>query len=91
MSEFNDPVLYKLILIESRLLEFIDKKWRQLVDIIRKLPYTRKNWHLITFVLKKDPRKLILIILARFLNGLIPSLDMRIESDFLDVVFFPLP
>jgi hypothetical protein len=91
MSEFNDLVLYKLILIESRLLEFIDKKWWQVVDIIRKLPYTRKNWHLITFMLKKDPQKLILIILARFLNGLIPSLDMRIESNFLDVVFFPLP
>ena len=90
MSEFNSTFLYRLVLSETRLLEFLDRKHQQLVNLFLKLRYTRENWNLIMFIFRKDPMRIAFVIVARFLRGFLPSLDMKIEADFLDVVCFLL-
>jgi hypothetical protein len=90
MSEFDSTFLYRFVLSETRLLEFLDRKRQQLVNLFLKLRYTRENWNLIMFIFRKDPMTIAFVIVARFLRGFLPSLDMKIEADFLDVVCFLL-
>jgi len=87
MSEFNIPLLTKTLLIESRILEYAQRKRTQFLDILRKLTYTRYSWRLIHLMLQISPGSTVIIILGRFIEGILPSLDLKIKGGFLDMVF----
>jgi hypothetical protein len=91
MAEFNSPLISKFVLIESRILEFIDKKHEDfnLKLAILCLPYTRCGLRLIRLMLQICPRITLTLILGRFPEGIIPSIDLRIKGEFLDIVKLP--
>jgi hypothetical protein len=86
MAEFNSPLISRFVIIESRILEFIDKKHKDFKLAILRLSYTRFSLRLIRLMLQICPRSTLTIILGRFLEGIIPSIDLRIKGEFLDIV-----
>jgi hypothetical protein len=86
MAEFNSPLISKLVLIESRIVEFIDKKHEEFKLAILHLSYTRFSFRLIRLMLQICPRSTLTLILGRFLEGILPSIDLRIKGEFLDIV-----
>jgi hypothetical protein len=86
MAEFNSRLLSKLILIECRILEFIDGKHAAFKLAILCLWYTRFSLRLIRLMLHICPGSTMTLILGRFLEGLLPSIDLRIKGQFLDIV-----
>jgi hypothetical protein len=86
MAEFDIPLLTKLLLFESRTFELVDNTKAQFQLALLRLTYTRYSWRLIRLMFKLSPRNTIIIILGRFLEGIIPSIDLRIKGEFLDIV-----
>jgi hypothetical protein len=86
MAEFDVPGLGRLLLLESRALEYALQKREQLFNVLRRISYTRYSWRLILLMLQISPRSTSIIILGRFLEGVIPSLNLRIKGAFLDMV-----
>jgi hypothetical protein len=86
MAEFNIPLLSKLLLLESRSFELVDNGKAQFQLALLRLTYTGYSWRLIRLMLKLSPRSTVIIILGRFLEGIIPSIDLRIKGEFLDIV-----
>jgi hypothetical protein len=86
MAEFTSFPLSTIILFESRLLEYAHRKREQFLHVLRRLSYTRYSWRLVFLMLQISPRSTTVIILGRFLEGVIPSLDLRIKGAFLDMV-----
>ena len=89
MAEFNSPLISRFVLIESRVLEFIDKKHEDFKLALLRLSYTRFSLRLIRLMLQICPRSTLTVILGRFLEGIIPSIDLRIKGEFLDIVKLP--
>lgn len=89
MAEFNSPLLSKVFLIESRILEFIDRKHAELKRAILRLSYTRFSLRLIQLMFRLCPKSTMTIVLGRFLEGMLPSIDLRIKGQFLDLVKLP--
>jgi len=86
MAEFNSPLISTLLLIESRILEFLDQKHEEFKLAILHLSYTRFSLRLIRLMLQICPRSTLTLILGRFLEGLLPSIDLRIKGEFLNIV-----
>jgi hypothetical protein len=86
MTELNIPLLSKLLLLESRSFELIANSKAQFQLALLRLTYTRYSWRLIQLMMKLSPKSTITIILGRFLEGIIPSIDLRIKGEFLDIV-----
>lgn len=86
MAEFDIPLLTKVLLLESRTFEFVDNTKAQSQLALLRLTYTRYSWRLIGLMFKLSPRNTIIIIMGRFLEGIIPSIDLRIKGQFLDIV-----
>jgi hypothetical protein len=91
MAEFNVPFLTKLLLLESRTFELVDNTKAQFQLALLRLTYIRYSWRLIGLMLKLSPRNTIIIILGRFVEGILPSIDLRIKGEFLDIVQHGLP
>jgi hypothetical protein len=86
MTEFNIPLLSKLLLLESRAMEFADNKKAQFQYAMVRLTYTHYSMRLIRLMLRLSPWSSTVIIIGRFYEGILPSINLRIKGDFLDLV-----
>jgi len=86
MTELNIPLLSKLLLLESRTLEFADNKRAQFKYALIRLTYTHYSIRLIRLMLRLSPWSSAVIILGRFYEGFMPSIKLRIKGEFLDIV-----
>ena len=86
MAESNSSLLSQLVLIETWILDFIDRKQAEFKLAILRLSYTRFSLRLIRLMFQICPRSTMALILGRFLEGLLPSIDLRIKGKFLDIV-----
>jgi len=86
MTEFNIPLLSKLLLLESRVMEFADNKKAQFQYAMVRLTYTHYSMRLIRLMLRLSPWSSTVIIIGRFYEGILPSINLRIKGDFLDLV-----
>jgi hypothetical protein len=86
MTEFNIPLLSKLLLLESRVMEFTDNKKAQFQYAMVRLTYTHYSMRLIRLMLRLSPWSSTVIIIGRFYEGILPSINLRIKGDFLDLV-----
>jgi hypothetical protein len=88
MTELNIPLLTKLLLVESRILEFGDKKREQFRNVVRRLGYTHYSWRIVRLMLQISPWKTAVVVFGRLIEGIFPAIDMRIKGRFLDLVIF---
>ena len=86
MDPFSVPLVRDIILLESRTLEYAHRKREQFFNVLRRLSYSRYSWRLVILMLQISPRSTLIIILGRFLEGIIPSVDLRIKGAFVDLV-----
>jgi hypothetical protein len=87
MAELAIRLLSTLSLLQSRSLELFHRKSEQFRNVIRRLSYnTQHSWGLILFMIQVSPKSTLLIILGRFLQGVVPSLELRIKGGFLKLV-----
>jgi len=91
MTEFNIPLLSTLLLLESRILEFADNKKAEFQHAMVRLTYTHYSMRLIRFMLQLSPRSSAVIILGRFYEGIVPSIDLGIKGEFLNIVPTDIP
>lgn len=87
MAEFFSQLLSILFLLKTQPLEYFHRKHEQfMAGFFRKLSYTRNSWHLIFFVLRFSGKSTLVVILGRFLETVIPSMQLRIKSGLLNLV-----
>lgn len=86
MTELNIPLLSKLLLLESRTLEFAHTKKTQFQYAMIRLTYTHYSLRLIRLMLRVSPWSSAVIILGRFYEGFMPSVKLHIKGQFLDIV-----
>ena len=86
MTELNSTFVFRVILFESRLVEYFSNKREQFHEALIRLSYTRYSVRLVYLMFQLCPRSTMVIIVGRFLQGLLPSVDLRIKGGFLDIV-----
>lgn len=89
MTEFNIPLFSKLLVLESRIFEFADNKKAAFQYAMVRLTYTHYSMRLIRLMLQLSPTSSAVIILGRFYEGILPSIDLGIKGEFLNIVTIP--
>jgi hypothetical protein len=85
----NNPLLSKVLVLETHAIDFASNKRAQFLRAIVRLSYTRYSWRLIRLMIQVSPKSTAIIILGRFIQGLLPSIDLHIKGQFLDIVENP--
>jgi hypothetical protein len=91
MTELNIPLLSKLLLLQSRTVDFADNKKAQFQYAMVRLAHTHYSIRLIRLMLRLGPWSTAVIILGRFYQGILPSINLRIKGEFLEIVPPPPP
>jgi hypothetical protein len=86
MTEFNVGILSRVILAETRIVDFFSEKHEGFRKGMVQLSYSPYSLRLMRMMFQLCPRSTLIVILGRFFEGLIPSIDLRIKGQFLDIV-----
>lgn len=86
MAINTTAVIYKIFLLESRILEYASKKRLGFWRMIKELSYAKHSWRIIRLMLQISPWNTAVVVLGRFVEGLIPSLELRVKGEFLELV-----
>ena len=86
MTEFRSPLLSTVLLLETRTVDSCHAAREAVRHALVRLTYSRFSWRLIRYMLQLCPKSTVIIIVGRFLEGIIPSINLRIKGAFLDIV-----
>jgi len=90
MTELNISILSKIILLETRILDWASRQHDGFWETIKDLSYTKYSWRIVKLMLQLSPWDTALVILGRFIEGVIPSMGLRIKGEFLDIVIIAM-
>jgi len=79
-------LISKVLSLESRLIEFGESRHKAFQKALRELSYIPYSWRIVRLMLQISPWRTLVVILGRFVEGIIPSFELHIKGEFLELV-----
>src|SRR5271170_5072759 len=83
MNESEQTLLSQFTLF---FVKFYRRRRWEFLQIIEQLKYMKYSWRVIILMLHISPKRTIFLVLSRLIDGFMPSVNLHIKGEFIDLI-----